>query len=67
MRSGIADIAVLDYHEHALGAGSDAQAAAYVEAGLPDGRTIFGVAMDRNIVSASLRALTSIAGRALPA
>jgi hypothetical protein len=66
-RAGIADIAVLDYHEHALGAGSDAQAAAYVEAGLPDGRTIFGVAMDRNIVSASLRALTSIAGRALPA
>jgi 2-isopropylmalate synthase len=63
-RAGIADIAVLAYHQHALGAGSDAQAAAYVEAELPDGRTIFGVAIDRNIVSASLRALTSIAGRA---
>jgi 2-isopropylmalate synthase len=63
-RSGIADISVLSYHEHALGAGSDAQAAAYVEAGLPDGRTMFGVGMDRDIVSASLRALTSIAGRA---
>ncbi|MDB5527403.1 MAG: 2-isopropylmalate synthase [Devosia sp.] len=62
--AGIADIAVLSYHEHALGAGSDAQAAAYVEAGLPDGRTIFGVGIDRNIVSASLRAITSIAGRA---
>jgi 2-isopropylmalate synthase len=63
-RADIADIAVLAYHEHSLGAGSDAQAAAYVEAGLPNSRTIFGVGMDRNIVSASLRALTSIAGRA---
>src|SRR5204862_542637 len=34
-RAAIADLAVLAYHEHALGAGSDAQAAAYVEAGLP--------------------------------
>jgi 2-isopropylmalate synthase len=63
-RAGIADIAVLSYHEHALGAGADAQAAAYVEAGLPDGKTIFGVGIDRDIVSASLRAVTSIAGRA---
>src|SRR5258705_11656 len=63
-RAGIADIAVLGYHEHALGAGSDAQAAAYVEAGLPDGRTIFGVGIDRDIVRASLRAVTRIVGRA---
>jgi 2-isopropylmalate synthase len=63
-RAGIADIAVLSYQEHALGAGSDAQAAAYVEAGLPDGTTIFGVGVDGDIVRASLRALTSIAGRA---
>ena len=63
-RAGIADIAVLAYHEHALGAGSDAQAAAYVEAGLPDGRTIFGVGIDRDIVKASLRAVISVAGRA---
>jgi 2-isopropylmalate synthase len=62
--AGIADLAVFAYHEHALGAGSDAQAAAYVEAGLPDGRTIFGVGIDRDIVRASLRAVTSIAGRA---
>jgi 2-isopropylmalate synthase len=62
-RAGIADIAVLAYHEHALGAGADAQAAAYVEAGLPDGGTIFGVGIDRDIVRASLRAVTSIAGR----
>src|SRR5258706_7288071 len=63
-RAGIADIAVLAYHQHALGAGSDAQAAAYVEAGLPNRKTSYGVAIDRDIVSASLRAVTSIAGRA---
>jgi 2-isopropylmalate synthase len=63
-RAGIADIAVLAYHQHALGAGSDAQAAAYVEARLPNGGTIFGVAIDQNIVSASLRAVSSIAERA---
>jgi 2-isopropylmalate synthase len=63
-RAGIAEIAVLAYHEHALGAGSDAQAAAYLEAGLADGRTIFGVGIDRDIVRASLRAVTSIARRA---
>src|SRR6266436_4703235 len=49
-RAGIADIAVLAYHEHAIGAGSDAQAAAYVEARLPNGGTIFGVAIDRKSV-----------------
>jgi 2-isopropylmalate synthase len=63
-RSGIAEIAVLDYHEHALGAGSDAQAAAYVEAKLPDGRVLFGVGLDRNIVTASLKAVASVASRA---
>ena len=62
--SEIGDITILTYHEHALGAGSNAKAAAYVEARLPDGRTIFGVGIDRDIVSASLRAVTSIAGRA---
>jgi 2-isopropylmalate synthase len=62
--AGIADFAVLAYHEHALGAGSDAQAAAYIEAGLPDGTTVFGVGIDRDIVRASLRAVASIAGRA---
>ena len=60
----IGDISILTYHEHALGAGSNAKAAAYVEARLLDGRTIFGVGIDRDIVSASLRAVTSIAGRA---
>jgi 2-isopropylmalate synthase len=61
--SGIAAIEVLDYREHAIGAGANAQAAAYVEAKTADGRTLFGVGLDRSIVDASLRAVTSAAAR----
>src|SRR5579871_3473826 len=61
---GIAALEVLDYREHALGAGANARAAAYVEARTADGRTLFGVGLDRNIVAASLRAVASAAARA---
>jgi 2-isopropylmalate synthase len=64
-KAGIAQISVEDYREHALGAGANAQAAAYVEARTADGRTIFGVGLDRSIVEASLRAVTSAAARAV--
>ncbi|RZM06941.1 MAG: 2-isopropylmalate synthase, partial [Sphingomonas sp.] len=36
------DLDVVDYNEHAIGHGADAQAAAYVECRTPDGRTVFG-------------------------
>ncbi|HQS33078.1 MAG: 2-isopropylmalate synthase [Polaromonas sp. 39-63-203] len=49
---------VLDYHEHATGSGADAQAVAYLELRV-DGATLFGVGMDNNIVSASLKAIVS--------
>ena len=62
-RADIATVEVLDYREHALGAGADARAAAYVEARTADGRKLFGVGLDRNIVSASLRAVASAAAR----
>jgi 2-isopropylmalate synthase len=62
--AGIAAIEVLDYREHALTGGANAQAAAYVEARTADGRTLFGVGIDRSIVDASLRAVTSAAARA---
>ncbi len=62
--AGVAALEVLDYREHALGTGSDARAAAYVEARTGDGRTLFGVGVDRNIVAASLRAVASAAARA---
>lgn len=51
-------IRVLDYHEHAIGAGANAQAVAYLELRVGD-RTLFGVGMDSNIVSASLKAIVS--------
>ncbi|MDP3168845.1 MAG: 2-isopropylmalate synthase [Polaromonas sp.] len=49
---------VLDYHEHAIGSGAAAQAVAYLELRI-NGQTLFGVGMDGNIVSASLKAIVS--------
>jgi len=51
-------IRVLDYHEHAIGAGANAQAVAYLELRV-NGQTLFGIGMDGNIVSASLKAIVS--------
>ncbi len=59
-------VRVLDYHEHALSAGGDALAAAYVECEVGDGETsavVWGVGMDANIVTASLRAVASAVNR----
>jgi len=56
-------VRVLDYHEHALTAGGDAQAAAYVECEVGD-VTVWGVGIDPNIVSASIKAVTSAVNRA---
>ncbi|HYB85805.1 MAG TPA: 2-isopropylmalate synthase [Streptosporangiaceae bacterium] len=56
-------VRVLDYTEHALSAGSDAQAAAYVECDV-DGQTLWGVGVDTNTVTASLRAVLSAVNRA---
>jgi 2-isopropylmalate synthase len=56
-------VRVLDYTEHALSAGSDAQAAAYVECEV-GGQTRWGVGIDTNTVTASLRAVLSAVNRA---
>jgi 2-isopropylmalate synthase len=50
-------VEVLDYHEHAIGSGAQARAAAYLELRALDGRTRFGVGIDANIVSASIQAV----------
>jgi 2-isopropylmalate synthase len=55
-------VRVLDYAEHALSSGGDAQAAAYVECEV-DGVVRWGVGVDANIVTASLRAVTSAVNR----
>lgn len=58
-------IRVLDYHEHAVSSGSSAQAAAYLELRIDEARSVFGVGLDANIVSASLRAILSGMARAV--
>ena len=52
---------VKDYAEHAMTAGSDARAAAYVECTAPDGKTVWGVGIDEDVATASVRAVLSAA------
>jgi 2-isopropylmalate synthase len=52
-------IRVIDYHQHAIGAGADAQAVAYLELRVDEAMTLFGVGIDANIISASLKAIVS--------
>ena len=56
-----------DYHEHALGAGASASAAAYVEVVFPCGRRCFGAGRAASIVEASFEAVLSAVGRAVVA
>jgi 2-isopropylmalate synthase len=55
------DMDVIDYSEHAIGHGADAQAAAYLECALPDGRRVFGVGIDADVATATVRAALSAA------
>ena len=57
---------VLDYAEHAMSAGGDARAAAYVETHV-DGTVFWGVGVDPNIVTASLQAIAAAVNRAAAA
>ncbi|HEX6704562.1 MAG TPA: 2-isopropylmalate synthase [Albitalea sp.] len=61
---GGSPVRVLDYHEHSIGSGAGAQAAAYLELRVGDELTLFGVGIDANIVSASLQAIVSGLARA---
>jgi 2-isopropylmalate synthase len=58
------DVKVLDYFEHALSAGGDASAAAYLECSI-NGETFWGVGIDPNTTTASLKAVVSAINRAL--
>ncbi|WP_333618912.1 2-isopropylmalate synthase [Dietzia sp.] len=60
---GLSEIRILDYAEHALSAGDDAQAAAYVECQI-DGEVFWGVGRAASITTASLRAVVSAVNRA---
>lgn len=58
------EIHLFDYVEHTLSAGGDAQAAAYVELEV-NGRTLWGVGIDADISTATLKAIVSSVNRAL--
>jgi len=65
LRTGLGDaIRIVDYGEHAVGQGANATAAAYVEIQTADGTSLFGVGLHPNIVTASLKAVTSAVNRA---
>jgi 2-isopropylmalate synthase len=65
--SGIAGVSinVVDYHEHAVGEGAGASAATYIELRVADGRPLYGVGVDSNILTASLKAILSALNRAV--
>jgi 2-isopropylmalate synthase len=57
------DVDVVDYSEHAVSAGSDATAVAYVETQRADGTVMWGVGLHESILTASLRAVVSAVNR----
>src|SRR4051794_7429828 len=59
------DLDVVDYHEHSLGRGADATAVAYVETVAGETTTRWGIGIDPNIITASLRAVLCAASRQL--
>ena len=62
LREGFAlDLDIVDYSEHAIGRGGDVQAVAYIEARTGDGETLFGVGVDADVATASVRALLGAA------
>lgn len=58
------DVTLYDYVEHAMSSGGDAQAAAYVELQV-DGERLWGVGIDGDISTASLKAIVSGVNRAI--
>jgi 2-isopropylmalate synthase len=57
------DVRILDYQEHAIGSGANARAISFVEIQARGGDPLFGVGIHRNIVTASLTAITSAVNR----
>ena len=56
--TGLAQVRVMDYREHAIGSGANAQAVAYLELRVGD-HTLFGVGLDADILTASLKGILS--------
>lgn len=58
------DVRVLDYYQHALSEGGDASSAAYLECAI-NGEVFWGVGIDPNTTTASLKAVISAINRAI--
>ncbi|GAA5233879.1 2-isopropylmalate synthase [Verticiella sediminum] len=58
-------VRIMDYHEHAIGTGTDTKAASYIELRLGDSPTGFGVGVHRDIVTASFHAVLTAVNRHL--
>ena len=58
-------VEIMDFHEHAIGSGTHAKAAAYIELRVNGGRALHGVGIDENLTTASFRALFSALNRSL--
>jgi len=58
------ELSVMDYQEHALRRGSDAKAAAYLQCVRPDGSQVFGVGIDEDVATATVKAVLSAANAA---
>ncbi len=56
-------VKVMDYHEHAIGTGTDTRAACYIEVRIGDAPTGFGVGIHGDIVTASFLAILSAMNR----
>jgi 2-isopropylmalate synthase len=61
------ELDIADYQEHAIGHGSDVQAATYVQCKTKAGKTVFGVGIDADVSTASVKALFSAVNGALAA
>jgi 2-isopropylmalate synthase len=59
------NVRIADYEEHAIGSGANASAVCFVEAQICNERSVFGVGMHGNIVTASLNAIISAVNRAI--
>jgi 2-isopropylmalate synthase len=59
------DVHVQNYHEHATGGGEDATAVAYVQLRVGQDVAVYGVGLDPNIVTATLKAVVSAVNRAI--
>lgn len=58
-------VEIMDYNEHAIGSGTTAKAAAYIELRVNGERAVHGVGIDENITTASFRALFSALNRSI--